>query len=125
VSGSVVHFEIPADRVDRAREFYREAFGWTITPFGGEDYTMLGTAASDDQGRPTQPGAINGGLVRRSNEVSAPVVTVAVDDIDQALEKISALGGQTLIGRTAVPDMGFTAYFMDSEGNVIGLWQSA
>ncbi len=32
MSGRVVHFEIPADDVERAQSFYQEAFGWQITP---------------------------------------------------------------------------------------------
>ena len=37
----------------------------------------------------------------------------------------SRSAGQTLIGRQAVGDMGWAAYFKDVEGNSMGLWQSA
>ena len=30
MSGKVVHFEIPFDDGDRARNFYREVFGWQL-----------------------------------------------------------------------------------------------
>ena len=48
-----------------------------------------------------------------------------VDDIDAALEKINALGGSTVLPRQDVGGMGWSAYFKDTEGNVVGLWQNA
>jgi predicted enzyme related to lactoylglutathione lyase len=52
------------------------------------------------------------------------VITVEVGDIDEALATIEKLGGATVVGRTAVGEMGYTAYFSDSEGNMVGLWES-
>ena len=34
-------------------------------------------------------------------------------------------GGSVAGGKMPVGDMGFAAYFQDSEGNVMGLWQNA
>ena len=39
----VVHFEIPADNVERASKFYKETFDWKITPVPQLNYTLLGT----------------------------------------------------------------------------------
>jgi len=125
MSGRVVHFEIPADDLDRAREFYRSAFGWTLTPVPDMDYTMVMTMPVDDQGRPTEPGGINGGMFRRSSELGSPVVTIDVADIDKALEVVESLGGATVTPRMQIGEMGWAAYFRDPEGNVLGLWQNA
>jgi predicted enzyme related to lactoylglutathione lyase len=122
---SVVHFEIPADNVKRAQEFYNKAFGWQISQYPGMDYYMVGTTASDKNGMPTSPGAINGGMTKRGGPVMAPVVTISVKDIDEALKKVSSMGGKVVAPKTAVGDMGFTAYFKDTEGNVMGLYQDA
>ncbi len=32
---TIVHFEIPADDLDRATKFYREVFGWEISKMPG------------------------------------------------------------------------------------------
>ncbi|EMY33833.1 glyoxalase/bleomycin resistance protein/dioxygenase [Arthrobacter crystallopoietes BAB-32] len=126
MTGRVVHFEIPADHEERAREFYRSAFGWNITPMPEVKYNMVMTTPSDDQGMPKEPGSINGGLFRREGgQVTGPVVTIDVEDIDAALEKIRSLGGETVEAKMPVMDMGFAAYFRDTEGNVVGLWQNA
>ena len=125
MSGRVVHFEIPADDVTRAQDFYRDAFGWQIQPMPDLSYTIVSTGPTDDQGRPTEPGGINGGMMKREAPVSAPVITLDVEDMDAALAKIESLGGSTVVGKQSVGDMGFSAYFTDSEGNLMGLWQNA
>ena len=38
--------------------------------------------------------------------------------------KAEALGGQVVMPRTPVPGMGWFLYFKDTEGNILGLWQS-
>ena len=125
MSGQVVHFEIPAADVSRAQEFYRSAFGWDVDPMPEMQYTIVKTTPTSDQGMPSEPGAINGGMFERQEDLTSPVVTISVDDIDKSLETVGSLGGSTLRAKMAVGDMGFAAYFKDSEGNVMGLWQNA
>ncbi len=125
MSGRVVHFELPADDLDRARGFYREAFGWRTDTAPEMDYVMVSTTPTLDNGMPAEPGAINGGMLPRRGPVTAPVITIEVDDIDAALARVESLGGKTARGRQAVGDMGFSGYFVDPEGNLVGLWQSA
>jgi predicted enzyme related to lactoylglutathione lyase len=78
---------------------------------------------SDQMGRPTSPGAVNGGMGKKSATLKVPTVTVSVTDIDETLANIKKLGGKVVEKKSPVGDMGFTAYFADPEGNVIGLWQ--
>jgi len=121
---SIVHFEIPVDNAKRAAKFYAETFGWNVQQWEKNDYWMASTAESDERGVPKKPGAINGGLAPRGGTVKGTVVTIAVGDIDASLKKIEKAGGKTLQKKQPIGDMGFTAYFKDSEGNVVGLWQS-
>ncbi|HEU0041305.1 MAG TPA: VOC family protein [Jiangellaceae bacterium] len=126
MSGRVVHFEVPFDDGDRARTFYREAFGWNIQELPEMDYTMVASGPTTDQGMPSEPGFINGGMFHRDvSPVRGPVITVDVDSIDAALEKIEKLGGSTVLAKQSVGDMGFSAYFNDPEGNLMGLWENA
>ena len=124
MSGRVVHFEIPADDVERAQGFYRDAFGWQMNSIPDMGYTLVGTTPSGDNG-PLDPGAINGGMLERQDPVQSTVVTIEVDDIDAALKTVEGLGGKTVRSGMPVGDMGFAAYFADPEGNVVGLWQNA
>jgi len=125
MTDKVVHFEIPADDLDRARAFYQQAFGWTINSLPELDYNIVETTPIDETNVPTEPGAINGGMMRRQAPINSPVITIGVDDIDAALQRVEELGGKTEIPKQGVADMGFTAYFSDPEGNLVGLWASA
>ena len=123
--GRVVHFEIPYDDGDRAQRFYKDAFDWQLQGMPGMSYVLVTTGPSGDSG-PTQPGFINGGMLSRQDSPSGmPVVVVDVDSIDDALRQIGELGGGTVVGKQPVGDMGFSAYAKDTEGNVIGLWETA
>jgi len=123
--GKVVHFEIPADDEDRARSFYAAAFGWTMTPMPEMSYTMVETGPSDPRTGPTEPGFINGGMMRREGEFRAPNLVIDVGDIEAALRDVTAAGGSTVSGRQLVGEMGFAAYVKDTEGNLVGLWETA
>ena len=125
MSGKVVHFEIPFDDGDRAAAFYQAAFGWTIMPMPEMDYTIVTTGPSDPETGPTESGFINGGMFARKDGFSAPNIVVDVPDIEVALKTIGEAGGSAVGERMAVGDMGFAAYFKDSEGNLVGLWQNA
>jgi predicted enzyme related to lactoylglutathione lyase len=123
---SVVHFEIPADDVARAKEFYSSIFGWQLQDMPEMDYTIVQTADVDETTQmPAAPGAINGGIMRRSGETPAPVLTIDVESIDQALGQVEAAGGKVVRPRTEIPGMGAFAYFTDPEGNTLGLWENA
>ncbi|MDI3193639.1 VOC family protein [Pseudarthrobacter sp. AL07] len=53
----VVHFEIPTGDKERANTFYQSAFGCTLLPMQGMDYTSAITTPSDEQtGMPSAPG---------------------------------------------------------------------
>jgi predicted enzyme related to lactoylglutathione lyase len=123
----VVHFEIPVDDVARAKDFYGSIFDWGLNDAdmgGGVVYTTVMTVATDDKMMPKEPGALNGGMMKRSADTPAPVITIQVGSIDEALKKIEAGGGSTVQPRTEIPNMGAFAYFKDSEGNVLGLWET-
>jgi predicted enzyme related to lactoylglutathione lyase len=90
----------------------------------GMDYTLATTTAIDEQQQPTEPGAINGGIMKRSDDTPAPVITIEVASIDDTLKQIEANGGSMVQPRQEIPNMGAFAYFKDSEGNVLGLWET-
>jgi uncharacterized protein len=122
----VQHFEIPADDLQRAKKFYSSAFGWKTEDVPGMEYSMVHTVATDEKTRmPKEPGAINGGMMKRMPNMKGPVVTITVDDMKKALAKVTKAGGRVLVEPQKVMDMGWNAYVQDTEGNVIGVWQSA
>lgn len=125
MSARVVHFEIPFDDADRARAFYRDVFDWQVQAMPEMDYSLVSTGPQGEDGMPTEAGYIGGGMMQRQPPVNTPVITLEVDDIDASLVAVEKSGGASLGEKMQVGDMGFAAYFNDSEGNLMGLWQSA
>jgi predicted enzyme related to lactoylglutathione lyase len=125
MTGEVGHFEIPADKPDRARKFYEKTFGWKMNVMKEMDYTMVSTGPVDDKGMPKEPGFIGGGIGKRGDMLTHPVVTIMVDEIADALKAVEKNGGKTIQKKTPIGDgsMGWMAYFKDSEGNTVGLYQ--
>jgi predicted enzyme related to lactoylglutathione lyase len=98
----VVHFDIPADHLERAKQFYSSVFGWELADMPEMDYTVVKTTPVDEQTQlPSEPGAINGGMYRRSADTpSAPVLMIDVNSVDDSLKEIEAAGGRVLRPRT-------------------------
>jgi len=123
----VTHFEIPADDMKRAQKFYSDAFGWTHSaPPGMEgEYEMAMTSETAEDMRPRERGRIDGAFYNREEPDVGTLITVEVDSIDEALTRIEEAGGEVAMPKGAVDEWGFYARFRDSEGNLVGLWESA
>ncbi|WP_316505575.1 VOC family protein [Nitrosopumilus sp.] len=120
----VVWFEIPFDESERAQKFYKDVFGWQINHFPEMDYYVATTDDSDPQTmEPKQPGAINGGLMKKDDTAKHPVILVEVPSIDEHLKKIEQNGGKTVMPKINAGNLGLYARVSDTEGNVIGLWE--
>lgn len=117
----VVHFELPAENRIRMSEFYANAFGWK-TQFLGEDmgnYTLVTTGDTDENGMLRNNGNINGGFYPKQADAPAqyPNVVIAVDDLQESMNKIKEAGGTLLGEPTEVPGHGIYISFFDPEGN--------
>src|SRR5258708_2999070 len=119
----VVHFEIQADNVARAKSFYEKAFGWKVEQMmkkeeGGMDYWGLTTGPAGTPG-------INGGLYQRSPEniLHTYDCTITVENIDKAIESVKANGGTIQGEKMEIPHVGWFARAVDTEGNKFGLMQ--
>jgi predicted enzyme related to lactoylglutathione lyase len=119
---TIIHFEIPAEDVDKLKSFYENLFGWKImkTPGDFMEYWVIQTVPIDDQGMPKRPG-VNGGMYKKQSESNIPVNYIRVEDIDRALVKVVKLGGKVTMGKQEVPGIGYVAQIRDPEGNPIAM----
>ncbi|MGI0008831.1 MAG: VOC family protein [Nitrosopumilaceae archaeon] len=120
----VIYFEIPADNVKRAQDFYKNIFGWKIVEVPGMDYYFVTTVEADQNMVPKEAGAINGGMLKRSVLGEQPIIVIQVPSIDEYRKKISNNGGKLILPKMPVGSFGFYARVSDTEGNVIGLWET-
>ena len=129
LKNAIVHFELPVNDMARAKQFYGSIFGWDLQDWpmpDGSQYVGVRTAPIDEATRlPKEAGAINGGMVMRSEKVSMPVLAINVTSVDEYLKKMTDAGGKVIMPKVDMMGMGFYAYVSDLEGNTIGLWEDA
>lgn len=122
----VVHFEIPAKDLERAKKFY-SIFEWQLQDWpmpDGSTYVGARTVETDDTTyQPKESGAINGGIVLRDQYSTTPSVTINVPSIDEYQEKVKMAGGSVIKPKELIGGMGYYAYVNDTEGNLLGLWE--
>jgi predicted enzyme related to lactoylglutathione lyase len=121
---TLIHFEIPANNVEKLKRFYEEVFGWKITQASGPiEYWAIQTVPADPNGKLIRPG-VNGGMYKKEVPESKPVNYFAVESITDFLEKIEKLGGKVTQPKQEVPEIGWIAAAEDPEGNLFALIQS-
>jgi hypothetical protein len=121
---TIVHFEIPAQDVEKLKQFYEEVFGWKIIQYPApEDYWVIQTVPVDSDGMPLRPG-VNGGMFRKQQPGIKPINYFAVESINDYLAKIQKLGGKVVSPKQEVPNVGWIAAAEDPEGNKFALIQS-
>ena len=118
---TIVHFEIPADDVERAKKFYTEILGWDFVPTripGMQvEYWNISTGKS-------KKNTLNmGGLYQRKESSSRMLMYALVDDMEKALARVEELGGKIISPKMTLETVGTLVTIIDSEGNLIGLWE--
>jgi len=124
VDHTIVHFEIPADDVEKLRKFYGELFGWKIKKLPGpmEYYNMV-TVPVDEKGMPIRPG-VNGGMMKKETPEQKPVNYIAVESVEEYSKKIEELGGKVIVPKQEVPGIGWWALALDPEENLFAILET-
>jgi predicted enzyme related to lactoylglutathione lyase len=111
-------FEIPTTDLDRAMKFYGAILDITLESFsyGSGDMAVL----------PYEEGKeVGGALVKDEGYVPSNTGSVVYlnggEDLQVVLDRVSEAGGTPLSGKIDLGDNGFAAYFLDTEGNRVGL----
>ena len=117
----VIHFEIHADNPQRAITFYNKVFSWEFTNWGGNDYWLIKTGPDNEPG-------INGGLIKRREEIDgqaviAYVCTIGVDSVDETSKMVVSNQGKIVVPKMPIPGVGWLIYCKDTEGNIFGIHQ--
>lgn len=120
----VIHFEIYAKDVSRAKKFYEDVFGWKIERSESSmDYWNIITGKQHESG-------IDGGLMKRQGKepgadtpISTYICTIDVPDIDEYLSKIQKQGGKVTMEKSPISGVGWYAYCLDTEKNIFGIMQ--
>lgn len=110
-------FEIPANDIKRAKKFYEQIFEIKMDSIEmeGTQMAMFPTGMSHSGG-----GVVQGPDHKPSREGSI-IYLNGNPDLQHVLDRIEASGGKITLTKTAIGENGFMAYFIDPEGNLVGL----
>ena len=122
---TVEYFQIPADDIGRAKEFYNKVFGWEMQKWNSsensenseQEYWMFQT--KDEKGNP----GLGGGLMKRQSPQHTVTNFITVSSIEEYSSKIEQSEGKIIMPKTPIPNMGFFAVFLDTENNMFGIYE--
>jgi predicted enzyme related to lactoylglutathione lyase len=117
---TIVHFDLPADDPERAKQFYSELFGWKFEKYPGPvEYYLIETTALDGSE------GVGGGMGKRGAPDQRIVNYIGVPSIEEYLKNVETLGGKVVMPKMSVPRFGYLAVCLDPEGNAFGLWEES
>jgi uncharacterized protein len=120
---TVEYFQIPADDISRAKEFYKKVFGWEMQKWNNsenseQEYWMFQT--QDDKGN----SGLGGGIMKRQSPQHTVTNFITVSSIEEYSSKIEQSGGKIIMPKTEIPNMGFFAVCLDTENNMFGIYEN-
>lgn len=119
-ANSLNWFEISVNDISRAKTFYETVFGIKM-----EESEMMGMKMAFFPYDPTS-GKVSGSLVQgdmfKPSADGAKIYLNGNPDLNNALGRVEAAGGKVVMPKTQIsPEIGYMAYFIDSEGNSVAM----
>jgi predicted enzyme related to lactoylglutathione lyase len=112
--GGLSYLEIPTIDVNRSAVFYEKVVGWKLDWRAPDDCRF-----EDSTGHLIGRWVIGRSIAREAGLLPY----LYVDRIDDAVNQVSALGGEVALAPYAEGDL-WVATIRDPAGNLIGLWQA-
>lgn len=113
-------FEVSVSDISRAKKFYETVFSITM-----EETEMMGMKMAffpAEQMNGKVSGALVQGDMHKPSMDGAKLYFNGNPDLDNALSKVEAAGGKVLMPKTHIsPEIGYMAFFSDSEGNSVAM----
>ncbi len=118
--GSFCWAQLLTRDIERARVFYNEVIGWSVSAFPSADGlpAIVFTASGAPVGGARQ-------LPVSATDPSSWLPYVAVADVRESLERAVSLGAATQRDVTELPGMGRFAVLADPLGATLGIWRDA
>ncbi|AWI26758.1 VOC family protein [Flavobacterium pallidum] len=111
-------FEIPVTDVQRAKSFYEKLFEINMQPIEMMDMEMVLFPSKN----PKSGGALVKSPNHKPSTEGSIIYLNGNPDLQIVLDRIETAGGKVAMPKTNInPDTGNMAFFIDTEGNMIGL----
>ncbi|MBZ5856604.1 VOC family protein [Flavihumibacter profundi] len=113
-------FEISVSDIARAKKFYESIFGIELNQQEMMGMQMAFFPSEDMNGKVS--GALVQGPMNKPSADGAKIYLNGNPDLANALGKVEQAGGKVLMPKTKISDeVGFMAFFSDTEGNTVAL----
>jgi len=113
-------FEISVSDMDRAKKFYETVFAIELPVQEMMGMHMAFFPAINMNGKVS--GALVQGPMHKPSAEGAVIYLNGNPDLNTSLEKVEHAGGHVVMPKTKINDeVGYMAFFTDTEGNKIGL----
>ncbi len=118
MANAINWFEIPATNFSRAKTFYSSIFKAELTVQDIMDTQMAFLPAED--------GGVGGAIVQGEGYTPSATGTIPYlnggTDLNGILERVADAGGEVVLPKTQISEeIGYFAFFMDTEGNKVAL----
>lgn len=117
MKNKLAHFAIYIDDMERAKNFYDGVFEWGFNSYGQPGFLQIKAGKEED-------GELIGALQSRTytpvhDKVIGFECTIAVESVDEIIDRVNANGGAILVPKTSIPYVGWITKFLDTEGNLV------
>jgi predicted enzyme related to lactoylglutathione lyase len=117
-----VYFDLTVADINKAKSFFSELFGWRFEKFDMPfDYYRIFTGPASEPGIDGGAGLIKDAPLSGGHPLT--VITIEVKNIEECLEKISALGGKIVEPKNLIPTIGWYATGAEPGGLLFGMIQ--
>lgn len=110
-------FEIPVTDVARAKKFYETAFDIEM-----QQIEMMGTQMVMF---PSESPKSGGALVKSPDHIPSKEGSIIYlngnPNLQLVLDRIESVGGKVTMPKTSIGENGYMGFFLDTEGNLVGL----
>ena len=113
------HIELNTDALDQSKSFYKSVFSWKLQDMpdaGMGGYTLINVGKGVGGGMQTK---------QMPQAPTAWLPYVTVDNVAATLDKARNAGGQVVVDRMPIGDMGAIGIFVDPAGAALGVWEAA
>lgn len=120
-SNSLNWFEVPVLDIARAQKFYETIFGVPMSAMQEMmGMKMVGFPAGMESGK--AGGALTQSEYHKPSMDGCVIYLNANPDMQPIVDRIEAAGGKVIMPKTVIsPEIGYMAFFIDTEGNRMAL----
>ncbi len=113
---TIVQIDIPADNLERAKDFYSRLFDWKMGRFPKKEFCIIQAKGLVDADVPRES--------TRKKEVNKEIKSYSgMHSIDEYVARVVALGGTILTQTTSVSGWEHLVICMDTANNIFNLWE--